>query len=82
MYRRSEFMDDKKMIPYVVYESSETRNERIIHRLIVALLLVVGLLFVSNAMWVYAWLHNGGTNIDNSGVSNYIGENGTIENGN
>lgn len=73
-------MDDMKMIPYVVYESSQTRNERIIHRVIVALLLVVGLFFVSNVMWAYAWVHTKTTQtvVEDS---NYIGEDGVIDNG-
>ena len=37
------------------YESSQTRLEMIIHKLIVALIVVVVLLFVSNAIWIYAW---------------------------
>lgn len=49
---------DKEMkeVSYLVYESAQTRLEKIIHRLIIAVLISVMLLFISNAIWVYAWL--------------------------
>ena len=76
-------MDDKRLetVSYLVYESSQTRSERLIHRLLVALVITVGLLFVTNALWLYAWSQHGkvDTNVENS---NYIGENGTIHNEN
>ena len=77
-------MDDKRAeaVSYIVYEASQTRSDRIIHRLIIALLLSVLLLFVSNAIWIYAWTHlESSTTIENTnGTSNYIGADGEIHN--
>lgn len=36
-------------------EGSEDRLERIIHKLITLLIIAVALLFISNAIWIYAW---------------------------
>jgi hypothetical protein len=73
-------MDDKKIdsVSYLVYESSQTRTDRIIHRLIMALLISVILLFVSNAIWLYAWSQKQDSQTVQD--SNYIGENGVIHN--
>lgn len=48
-------MDNMQTIPYIVYESSETRSERHIKRLIIALIITIILMFVSNALWLWAW---------------------------
>lgn len=48
-------MDDLQSIPYVVYESAETRSERHIKRLTIALIVAVFLMFISNALWLWAW---------------------------
>lgn len=50
-------MSEKEMVtvPYFVYEGEQVRNERIIKALIVALAMAIVLLFLSNAMWLYAW---------------------------
>lgn len=82
-------MDDKKLfnVPYVVYESAQTRNDAVIKRLILALIIVTSLLFVSNILWLYSWnqydyaedeiyVHT-----DSGGDANYIGNDGEINNG-
>jgi hypothetical protein len=48
-------MDNLQSVPYVVYESAETRSERHIKRLIIALIITVFLMFISNALWLWAW---------------------------
>ena len=50
-------MDDKTLesVSFLVYDSSQTRSDRVIHRLIIALLIAVLLLFASNALWLWAW---------------------------
>lgn len=76
-------MDEKQKeaVSYIVYEASQTRSDRIIHRLILSLLISLVLLFATNAMWFYAWSHSHDTTIENqNGISNYIGENGEIHN--
>lgn len=45
----------KETVSYLVYESSQTRLDRIIHKLVVALVVSVALLFISNALWLWAW---------------------------
>lgn len=78
--------DKMEMVSYLVYESSQTRSDRIIHKLIVALLVSVALLFVSNALWLWAWTQYEylGEEISVSnrdGVASYVGNDGVINNG-
>ncbi len=42
-------------IPFVVYESTTTKMERCIKRLIIALVISIVLMFASNAIWLWAW---------------------------
>lgn len=82
-------MDDFEKIPYVVYESAQTRSERIIKKLIVALIIVTAMMFITNIVWIYEWTSydyydetgeeitlDGGIN----GNANYIGNDGEITN--
>ena len=48
-------MSEYKDIPYIVFEGAMSQNERHIKRLVIALLISVILIFVSNAFWLYAW---------------------------
>lgn len=48
-------MDQKDSVSYLVYESSTTRLDRIIKRLVISLVVAIILIFVSNALWLYAW---------------------------
>ena len=77
-------------IPYVVYESEQSRQERHIKRLIVALVIALVLLFASNALWLVAWSSYDYESIEEvktvkvdakDGVANYVGNNGDINNG-
>lgn len=86
-------MNDKNelTIPYFVHEGDMARNERMIKKLIIALLISVVIIFASNAVWLYAWLQydyvsSGSTNstvqVDGKdGIANYIGNDGDITNG-
>ena len=85
-------MDDKDKlfsVPYVVYEGSQTRNERIIKRLIVALIIVTSMLFASNIIWLHFWNQydyieeEEKITVDGqqNGNANYIGNDGEITNG-
>ena len=48
-------------VPYAAFESSMTRAERIIKRLVIALIVIIVLTFASNIGWlIYA--NNGNTN--------------------
>ncbi|MDE7194431.1 MAG: hypothetical protein K2O14_10720 [Oscillospiraceae bacterium] len=78
-------------IPFVAYESEMTRNERHIKRLIVALIVAVAAIFLSNAVWLYAWCQYDyiGASVESvieingtdGGNANYIGNDGDIYNG-
>ena len=50
-------MDNENVtqVPYIVYESEQSRNERTIKRLVIALVIAVVLLFVSNIVWLKEW---------------------------
>ena len=68
-------------VPYIAHESGMDRLDRINYRLTIVLVLVVALLFISNALWLYAWNtwdNDATTVINKDGVSNYIGGDGTI----
>lgn len=76
-------------IPYIAFESAQARNERVIKRLIAALILVIVLLFATNAIWIYEWMSydyvmEGEEVTVDAGVegnANYIGNDGSIVNG-
>lgn len=77
-------------IPYFVHEGDMARSERMIKKLIIALLISVVLIFTSNAVWLYAWLQYDYVSTDSSstvdidskdGTANYIGNDGDITNG-
>ena len=84
-------MDDglKETVSYLVYESSQTRLDRIIHRLIVALIVSVGLLFASNLIWMYMWsqydfISDEVTVSNTDGITTFVGNDngGVVRNGN
>lgn len=78
-------------IPYIAYESEMVRNERHIKRLIIALIVAVTAIFLSNAAWLFAWCQYDYSSsseetvieIDSTdgGNANYIGNDGDIYNG-
>ena len=82
-------MDEMKEIPYVAFEAAQARSERIIKRLIIALVVVTAMLFASNLFWLHEWTSfeydiTGETiNIDgdDGGNANFIGNDGSINNG-
>lgn len=88
-------LDDKVVVPYIVYEGEQVRNERNIKRLVIALVITIMLLFATNALWLSAWLQYDYVgketlettetkdvlvNADN-GTANYVGHDGDIVNG-
>lgn len=74
-------------IPYVVFESCQARNERHIKRLMVIIVILISLLFISNALWL--WYESSydyvdyEVSADDSSNANFIGGNmeGDINNG-
>ena len=74
-------------VPYIAHESMMARDERHIRRLIYALIVSVLLLFISNLAWLYffnqfEYSSEETVTVDGeSGIANYIGNDGTINNG-
>lgn len=48
-------MEEKMIVPYIVYEGAQARQERTIKRLIIVIIIAVSMLFASNAIWLYVW---------------------------
>lgn len=79
--------ESPKEVPYIVYEASMGRAERIIKRLIIALIAAVILIFASNGIWLWyisqydfeTYTYDFTT--DGGGNANFIGEDGDIYNG-
>lgn len=82
---------DMAQIPFMAHEYSISRMERMNKRLVTALIISIILLFLSNCMWLYAWMQydyssNAATTetvtVDGKdGIANYIGNDGDISNG-
>ena len=76
---------EPKDIPYIVFEGMQARNERLVKRLIIALIVAVVLIFASNALWLYFWnqydYETYSVTADGDSNANYIGNDGDIYNG-
>jgi hypothetical protein len=48
-------MEDNMTVPYIVHESAMARNERHIKRLVIALIVSIVMLVLSNLAWLYLW---------------------------
>ena len=77
-------MDDK--IPYIAFEAEMARYERTIKRLLIALVVAVALLFISNVAWLlffnqFDYATRTVTQGTEAGDNSYIGEDGVINNG-
>lgn len=48
-------MNENRDVPYIVYEGSMARTERHIKRLVIALIVAVVMICVSNLAWLYLW---------------------------
>ena len=78
-------MEDNK-IPYIAFEAEMARHERTIKRLLIALVVAIALLFVSNVAWLFFfnqfdYATDTVTQELDTGNANYIGEDGNINNG-
>lgn len=77
-------MDRPDNVPYIVHESIMAREERHIRRLVFALVIATLIIFISNAIWLYAWLQydyvsDETVTVDGKwGAANYIGNDGDI----
>ncbi len=70
-----------KDVSYIVYEGTMARLERIIRRLIVVILILLGII----AFGIYEWTRYDYSDVlvdsEDGGNANYIGANGVINNG-
>ena len=75
-----------KDVPYIVFEGEVSRHERTVKRLLIALVVTIALLFVSNMAWL--WFFNQFDfesqtvmfDTDEGGDNSYIGNDGEINN--
>ena len=81
-------MEDNMTVPYIVHESAMARNERHIRRLVIALIVSIVMLVLSNLAWLYIWNSyeyvgdSSQVTVDsNTGNADYIGDDGDIING-
>lgn len=74
-------------VPYIVFEGEVARAERHVKRLLIALVITIALLFISNMIWLNAWTQYDyaedtiTVDSEDGGNANYIGEDGEITNG-
>ena len=82
-------MDENIQVPYIVHEADMARMERSNKRLSVLATIVVALLFISNALWLWVWnqyeyvdTEMVTTSIDQDGEgNNIIGDGNEVDNG-
>ena len=78
---------ERNDIPYIAFEAEMARYERTIKRLLIALVVSVALIFVSNVAWL--WFFNQFDIIgdavqlesNEAGNASYMGGSGVIDNG-
>ena len=78
---------DSDKIPYIAFESEMARHERTIKRLLIALVIAIDVIFISNIAWL--WFFNqfdyasDMVTLDSrdAGNASYIGADGVINNG-
>ena len=78
-------MDDNK-IPYIAFEAEMARYERTIRRLLIALVIAIAVIFISNISWL--WFFNQFdyssdtvTQGTDAGDNSYLGAGASIVNG-
>ena len=80
-------MEEQMTVPYIVHESAMARNERHIKRLVIALIVAVVMIVLSNLAWLYLWNSyeyvgdSETVSVEGDGTANYIGNDGDITNG-
>lgn len=79
--------ESRDSVPFIAYESMMAREERHVRRLILALVVTILLLFASNLTWLYfinqfEYSAEETVTVDGKdGIANYIGNDGSITNG-
>ena len=44
---------EKDYVPFIVHEGIVSRQERTIRRLVIALIIAISLMFISNCIWIH-----------------------------
>lgn len=86
-------MENNNPVSFIAFEATCTRFDRIIKRLMVALVICILLVFASNAAWLYAWMQYDYSGVEETsttetvtvdgkeGVANYANHGGSVVNG-
>lgn len=79
-------MEERMTIPYIVHESAMARNERHIRRLVIALIVAIVMIAITNITWLIVWnsyeyVGESTVTVEGEGNANYIGDDGDITNG-
>lgn len=80
-------MEEQMTVPYIVHESAMARSERHIRRLVIALIVAVVMIAVTNIAWLWVWNsyeyvgESESVSVEGEGTANYIGNDGDITNG-
>lgn len=74
---------EKDYVPFIVHEGIVSRQERTIKRLIIALIIAISLMFVTNCIWIYYEMQFETVtyNQDGKGINNVnTGNQGDVDN--
>ena len=81
-------IEDKNWVPYIIFESAQSRMERANKRWCILAVMLVILLFLTNGAWLYYEKQfdtvtetTTVTQENSDGVNNFIGNDGEITNG-
>lgn len=79
-------MEERMTVPYIVHESAMARNERHIRRLVIALIIAIVMIVITNIAWIIVWnsyeyVGESTVTVEGEGNANYIGDDGDITNG-
>lgn len=84
----SSSIEDKNWVPYIIFESAQSRMERANKRWCILAVMLVILLFLTNGAWLYYEKQfdtvtetTTVTQENSDGVNNFIGNDGEITNG-
>ena len=73
-------------VPYVVYRDAIDDNRWVVKKLVLALIIAIALMFISNMAWLYAWNQyeyssetiTTTVDSDGEGIANYTGGDGGV----
>lgn len=82
-----ESAESNEPVPYIAFESALARQDSHIRHLFIALIVAISLIFVTNGIWLLAWMQfdyvsdTYTVESNDGGNANYIGNDGDIHNG-